>query len=331
MSEILSQSEIDALLTALTTGEINAEEIKKEEVKSKVKVYDFRRPKKFSKEQLRSLTMIHENFARLFSNYLSAHLRSIVQVGVISVEQLSYAEFTSAVPTPTNLVIFAMPPLKGTAVLEINPSIAFALVDRLLGGPGNTIDKPRELTEIEQSIINRIIRKFLEFLTESWKSLVDIVPQVEGSETNSQFVQIVSPNETVALITFSIQLGNANGMANLCIPFLAFEPILDKLSARLWFAESHTGGRPVQLEELRYRVGKARVPVVVGLGETTISIREFLGLKVGDCLQLETRVDGDLPVYVGNRLKFYGRPGLVNNKLSIQITQVTQEGDEEND
>jgi len=215
VAEVLSQSEIDALLNALQSGEIDAESIKQEESEKKVRVYDFRRPNKFSKDQLNTIEVIIENYCRLLTTFLSGQLRARVQCKVASVEQLTYDEFVRSIPNPTILNIFGLKPFEGKAILEINPHIVFYIIDRLFGGPGTSNIKGRPLTEIEQNIVIKTVKKMLNFFTEAWKSLIDLNPEFDNLETNPSFTQIVSPTEMVVLITLDMHLGETEGFMNI--------------------------------------------------------------------------------------------------------------------
>jgi len=222
--DVLSQNEIDALLAALSSGEMDAEELKKEETQKKVRSYDFKRATRFSKDHLRSLTRIHENFARLLTTYFSTQLRTFVQISVVQVEQLPYDEFIRSIPKMTILNIFEADPLEGRMVLEVHPNVAYAMLDRLLGGTGASPTKINALTEIENIILERIFSRALETLQEAWKTVADVFPSLEALETNPQFIQIASANDTIALISLSTKIGDTTGMINLCIPHVVIEP-----------------------------------------------------------------------------------------------------------
>lgn len=224
-ADVLSQSEIDQLLSALSTGVVSAEEMKVEEKQKKVKVYDFKRPDKFSKDQIRTLYMLHENFARLLNTYLSTNLRTLVNISVASVEQLAYEEFIRSLSNPSVIGIFNMSPLKGNVIFEINPNIAFSIIDRLFGGEGTVINKIRTLTDIEETIIRKVITKSLDNLQEAWRHVVNTEPRLEVIETNPQFTQIVPPNDMVVIVTLQTQIGQVEGLINICIPYLVLEPI----------------------------------------------------------------------------------------------------------
>ena len=327
--DVLSQSEIDDLLSALSTGVVTAEEIKTEEKQRKIKIYDFKRPDKFSKDQIRTIYMLHENFARMINTYLSAHLRTLIHIDVASVDQLTYEEFIRSMPNPSVISIFQMRPLKGNAILEINPNIVLAIIDRLFGGPGLPPAKARALTDIEEAIIRKVIHKAMESMQEAWKQVVSIEPRMEALETNPQFTQIVPPNDMVVLITLQAKIGQAEGLMNICIPYLVLEPIMSKLTTTFWVSSSTAKqSSPETMNTLQRKLEKTLIPVITELGRATISVHELLNLGVGDVLQLDTKAENDLSVIIGSREKFKCKPGLVGHKNAIQITQVISQGDD---
>ncbi|MGC8971030.1 MAG: flagellar motor switch protein FliM [bacterium] len=320
MPEILSQEEIDTLLSALTSGQLKVEEVGEERKERKIKPYDFRRPSKFSKDQLRTLEMLHESFSRSLSLYLSSRLRTVTHCNIASVDQLPYGEYIQSVPIPSFIVVYSMESLNGTALLEISNNIVFSMVDRLLGGPGRGLKKNRELTDIEMSIMEDIVDRTLELLGEAWSSIIKTSPIRSGIETNPQFIQqIVPPSSVVALISFSIQIGDsASGLMNLCIPSDMLEAILPKLSARQWF--SRRGSRQEEIiQRLKEKLENIEIPIVVELGTAEIKFEDLLNLKVGDMIKLDTLVMDPLTVKVGNQPKYLGRPGRINKKIGIKI------------
>ncbi|MNW30504.1 Flagellar motor switch protein FliM [compost metagenome] len=331
MVDVLSQNEIDALLAALSSGEMDAEELKKEETQKKIRAYDFKRAVRFSKDHIRSLTRIHENFARYLTTYFSAQLRTFVQINVVQVEQLPYDEFIRSIPKMTILNIFEAEPLEGRMVLEVHPNVAFAMLDRLLGGIGTAPSKIGSLTEIETIIMERIFSRAFESLQEAWKTVMDINPRMEALETNPQFMQIVSPNETIALISLSTKIGDTSGMINLCIPHVVIEPVMPRLSVHHWFVSQKKERIPEEVDALRNRVNKAKLPIIAELGESQISIREFLGMSVGDVISLNKPVQEGLSIRVGDRLKFIGSPGTLKDRVAVQIDEIVSEGVEELD
>jgi flagellar motor switch protein FliM len=332
VSEILSQSEIDALLSALQSGEVDVQAIKEDENNKRIRVYDFKRPNKFSKDQLNTIEAIYDNFCRLLTTYFSATLRSRIITKVASVDQVTYEEFVRSIPNPTILNIFSMPPLEGKGVLEINPVIGYGIIDRLFGGPGLSTIRGRPLTEIEKSVMERISEGILSLFRESWGSLSKIDAVLETIEINPQFAQIVAPLEMVVIITINIQIGDTEGFLNICLPCLMLEPISMKLNTRFWFTTSiprvSVEDRTQQLKSI---IEKTYLPVSAIIGKNTISVHEFLGLQIGDVITLEQSAGKDIEVFVGTRKKFLAKPGLIKNKIGMKITKVYQEGSEDDD
>ncbi len=331
MVDVLSQNEIDALLAALSSGEMDAEELKKEETQKKIRVYDFKRAVRFSKDHIRSLTRIHENFARYLTTYFSAQLRTFVQINVVSVDQLPYDEFIRSVPKMTILNIFEAEPLEGRMVLEVHPNVAFAMLDRLLGGAGTAPAKLNSLTEIETIVMERIFSRAFESFQEAWKTVIDLSPRLEALETNPQFLQLVSPNETIALISLSTKIGDTTGMINLCIPHVVIEPIMPRLSVNNLFFSPKKTRAPEEVEVLNERINKAKLPIIAELGTSYISVREFLGLTNGDVIRLDKTIREGIHIKIGEKVKFIGNPGTARNKMAVEITDIVVEGVEEND
>ena len=332
--EVLSQSEIDKLLSAMADGTVSAEEVKAEEEQKKIKTYDFKRPDKFSKDQIRTLFMLHESFSRMLNTYLSTHLRTLVNVEVASVEQLTYQEFVQSLANPSVISILAVPPLKGNIIMEVNTEIAFAFIDRVFGGEGKTNMKPRVLTEIEEVVVKRFIDTAMRNLKEAWSNVVDFTPSLEATESNPQFTQIVPPSDMVVIVTIQMKVGDVEGMMNICIPYLVLEPVMSKLTTTFWVASSVTkDDDPKQVEILQKKLERTKVPLVVQRGEINITINEFLTLGFGDVLQMDTKVDDNLVCLVGHRPKFHCRPGTSGKKMAVQITDIIKddEGDEGTD
>lgn len=327
--DILTQEEIDKLLAAANEGETSLEELKREETAKKIKVYDFKRPDKFSKDQIRTLYMLHESFARLLNTYMSSHLRTLVNVDVASVEQLTYQEFVQSLANPSVITILGVPPLKGNIIFEISSEIAFAYLDRVFGGDGTTAIKTRVLTEIEDAVMRRFVNSAMERFRESWSNVTPMNPVLEATESNPQFTQIVPPNDMVVIVTLQTKLGEIEGMMNICIPYLVLEPIMSKLTTTFWVAASvakdDDGGHA---DIIRKKLNKTKVPLVVEVGRVNITIREFLTLGFGDVLQLNTKVKEDFPCMIGTNAKFYCRPGTFGKKLAVQITQIIEKGED---
>jgi flagellar motor switch protein FliM len=330
MTEILSQDEIDALLSAISTGDVDTEEVKDTGEQKRVKIYDFKRPDKFSKDQIRTLQMMHETFARLTTTSLSAQLRTLVSVHVASVDQLTYEEFVRSIPNPTTLGIVNMDPLKGSAVLEMDPSITFTIIDRVFGGAGEPIKINRELTDIELSVMENIIVRILSNLRESWSTVIDLRPRLGNIETNPQFAQIVPPNDMVVLITLETKVGDVEGMMNFCIPYITIEPIISKLSAQYWYSSIRKGTTTENMEIIRKRLEIVKLPVIVELASMDITVSEILNLKVGNIINLmNTKVSSEMDVKVTDKVKFKARPGIVSHKKAVQITEVIEEFSDE--
>ena len=329
--DVLSQSEIDKLLSALSDGSVTAEEVKSDETQKKVKTYDFKRPDKFSKDQIRTLYMLHESFARLLNTYLSTHLRTLVSVEVASVEQLTYQEFVQSMANPSVISILAVPPLKGNIIVEVNTEIAFAYIDRVFGGEGKAMLKPRILTEIEDTVMRRFVDTAMANFKDAWSNVAEFYPAIEATESNPQFAQIVPPSDMVVIITVQIKLGEVEGMMNICIPYLVLESIMPRLTTTFWVAASTARSEDEgQTRALRRKIERTQVPFIVQMGTVDITIREFLTLGFGDVLQLDTKVKEELPCIVGSHAKFYCRPGTSGKKMAVQITRVV-EGDEYTD
>lgn len=328
MGDILSQNEIDDLLKALSTGEIDAHQIQTTTQERKIKNHDFRRASKFAKDQIKTLNIIYDNYARLVTNFLTGYLRTLVQVDVVTVEALPYSDFSNSVSNPVILAIIDFAPLSGSIIFEIEPHIAYALVDRILGGRGSSMERVREFTEIELAIIERIIIQILNLMREPWENVISIRPRLDKIETNAQFAQIVAQNETVALITLSARVGDVDGMINICIPHMVVEPIVSKLSTKFWFSNVEKEATPEMKESIENRVQNTKVPVRAILGKTTISVNDFIELQLGDVLPLTTGVNDDMEIHVGNLLKFFATPGVKKNKVAVKISKVLKKEDE---
>ncbi|MEE1071419.1 MAG: flagellar motor switch protein FliM [Cellulosilyticum sp.] len=328
MGEVLSQSEIDELFKALNTGEIDVNDMQEANEQKGVKVYDFTRPSKFSKEQLRTLEIIFENYARLISTYLSGHLRTMVMAEVMNAEAITYSEFSNALINPVILAVTDFRPLKGSILLELSPNMGYTIIDRVLGGSGSGLNAIRDFTDIERVILEKIFVQFVQLLVEPWQNVVELEPMLEKIETNSQVVQIISPNEIIALVTLNIKIGNVAGMMNICIPHLVIESIMDKLNTKFWFAQKEQELGPSYEEYIQKMIQKSRVPVRAVLGKTHITVKEFLDLMRSDIIKLDKDIDSDLDIYVGNILKFTGTPGEYKNKVAVKINQVITREDE---
>ena len=330
MSDVLSQNEIDELLAALSTGEVDVKDIEEEKKEKKVRKYDFSRPDKFAKDQLRTLEIIHENFSRLLNNFLSGYLRTYIEIEVISVQSLIYTEFSNSISNPAILGIVDFSPFSGQIIIDVSSDIAYAMIERVLGGMGKSgsSKETRALTEIEMTLLRNILIKFINLLKEPWGNIVELRPKLENIETNSQFAQIVSPSESIALVTFNLHIGEVEGMVNICIPHFVIEPILPSLSSRLWFATSNR--KEITDEErgaLEQGISRSKINLTTIVGSSKITISELLNLQRGDIILLDRAIDQPLDIYVESRVKFKGKPGVKKKNVAVLITEIVEEGD----
>ncbi|HOT63376.1 MAG TPA: flagellar motor switch protein FliM [Treponemataceae bacterium] len=320
MTEVLSQDEIDQLLTAISAGDTDTEDFRPVNDTRKIKIYDFKRPDKFSKEQIRTVSIMHETFARLTTTALSAQLRSMAHVHVASVDQLTYEEFIRSIPTPTTLAVINMDPLKGNAILEIDPSVTFSIIDRLFGGTGQGTKVQRDLTDIEQSVMEGIIVRILANMREAWTQVIDLRPRLGQIETNPQFAQIVPPSEMVVLVTLETKVGEEEGMMNFCIPYITIEPIISKLSSQFWFSSVRRSSTTQYLGVLKDKLSTVDMDVVAELGTINLPVRDVLNLRVGDVVRLSNvRVGDPFTLSVGNKKKFLCQAGVIGKKVAVQV------------
>lgn len=322
MAEVLSQNEIDALLSALSSGELKPEELPKEEEKQKIKPYDFRSPQKFSKEHIRTLELIHDNYARIISNYLTAQVRSNVKVKIESVEQITYEEFIHSVPNPTILTIFKMPPLSGSILFETNPQFVFQIIDVLLGGNGAGKYKIREFTDIDKNIIRHINKGLIGNMKLAWEDVMSVEPEIEGLETNPALNQTMAPTEPVALITFSVEMNKTNTFINICIPYLSIEKLLDKLVVQYWVQESNEELLYESKEKLKNRLNLVKVSITSILGSTNITVDDFLKLTVGDVITLDNKSNSPIKLLIEDKTYYHTQPGTIGKNLGIQILDI---------
>lgn len=330
--EILTQAEVENLLSSMEASHAArpAPPTRKNDepapvaagvrLAGKVTTYDFRRPERVGKEQMRALQSVHEGFSRNFGAALSAMLRSIVEVKLTSVDQLTYGEFVFSLENPTCFNLIQAEPLEGRLILDINPAILFPIIDRLLGG-GKETGAParRPLTEIELRLVSRITQLFLKELKAAWENVTPIDPVVERVESNPQLVQIVPPNEVVVLVSFELTLGEVRGMLNLCIPFNSLERISGKLQSNNW---ATYGGRQSSSEN-RQRIGRrldaAMVELTATLAESTIAMKDLIELRVGDIITTEKDIHSPLVVSIQGVPKFHASPGALKGKKAVQV------------
>lgn len=323
MADILSQEEIDALLDVVDDEGDSALEAGEDVLFSQrqITLYDFKRPNRVSKEQLRAFRGIHDKMARSIASQISAIMRSIVEIQLHSVDQMTYGEFLMSLPNPTSFNVFSMKPLEGNGVLEINPSIAFPMLDRILGGKGEPFEANREFSDIELSLFETILRVMMATLREAWGPVTDLYPQVESKESSPNVVQIVAQNEIVVMVVMEIIIGHSSGMMNICYPVIALEPVLPKLASRDLML-NETSSKKSRNQELQVLLGGAHVNVEVNLGEAELSLHELLELGEGDIIRLNIPADDVVKVSVDGKERFVGQMGLRRFRKSIQITSL---------
>lgn len=324
MGEVLSQNEIDNLLKQLSSGELDVDEYA-EEPSQKIKDYDFARPAKFSKEHLRTLEIIFEHFGRLVSTNLPAYLRKNVQMEVVNSEAVTYSEFTNALSNPVLFGIVNFEPLKGNIIIELASNLGYAIVDRMLGGTGEPLEKMRDYSEIELSILERIFTICVNLLREPWKNVIEIEPRLERIETNSQFAQIISPSEMIAIITINMKVGDVIGLMNICLPFITLEDVMDKLNTKYWYSTIQSSDDNAYFDVIETAISKAQIPIKAVLGNSIISVNDFVNLQKGDIIKVNRQFEDELDIYVGNILKFKALPGAASENYAVKITKVIRE------
>ncbi len=324
MSEVLSQQEIDNLLAALSTGELDANDMQETQEKQ-VKDYDFKRPVKFSKEHLRTLEIIFEHYGRLLSTNLPVYLRKNVQISVTSSETVTFSEFSNALSNPVILSIVNFAPLSGNIIMELSLNVGFAIIDRMLGGQGTALERPREFSEIEMAILEKILIVCMQLLREPWKNVIEINPVLDRIETNPQFAQIIAPSDMIAIVTLNIRIGEVDGLMNICLPYFTLESIMDNLNTKFWYSTMQENPDENYQEHLESLVKRVNVPLRAILGTSSISVNDFMNLQIGDIIRLDSEVGSDLTVYVGNIKKFTAVPGSSKEKYAVQVTSVLGE------
>jgi len=341
LSDILSQSEIEQLLSSLSNevgapaspaGSGGGPTPKKAEpigghrmshsTSISYELYDFRRPDKLSKDQLRTLGMLHDTFARATGSSISALTRSAISVEMISMEQIPYDEYLRSISASV-FGIVSLPPLSGQVVIEMETSLVFALVDKMLGGPGRPIER-NQLTEIEKPLVKSILDRILGALKQAWEAVVVVTPTVDGIETSSQFVSVAPPNDIVLVILFEVKIGEVRTAMSLCIPYLVLKPITVKLSAQKWFASSSRRHNPQTRRLMTSQVTSSTLDLSVLLGKSTMAFEDFYQIKVGDVIKLDQDTQKDLTLLIGNVPKYKGRPMMNGRKYVFSITDPIQ-------
>ncbi|KFL33106.1 MULTISPECIES: flagellar motor switch protein FliM [unclassified Sulfurospirillum] len=323
MADILSQEEIDALLEVVEEeGDTLSSEVEHSDTRQVI-LYDFKRPNRVSKEQLRAVKGIHDKMARNLASQISSIMRSIVEIQLHSVDQMTYGEFLMSLPSPTSFNVFSIKPLDGNCIIEINPSIAFPMIDRLLGGLGESYESTRELTDIELNLLDAILRIIMQRLKEGWAPITDMYPTVETKESSPNVVQIVSQNEIVIMVVMEIIIGNSSGMINLCYPVIYLEPILSRLANRdIMLGE--TSAKKSRNKELNTLISRAEVFIESIIGQSELSVGELLELKKGDIIRLDRAADDKAIVMIDKKELFLAEIGLHRFRKSIKIESLVR-------
>jgi len=320
LAKILSQEEIDALLTTVAAGEQEGDPDSYEDEKLRsIIAYDFRHPNRVSKDQIRTLENMHDNFAGHFGSALSAVLRTVVDVDLVSVDQITYSEFIMSLVSPSCTYTFSARPLEAVCLVDFNPTLTFGLIDRMFGGHGKVLESERELTGIERSVMTRLVRRLYSELAKSWEHLVQIEIEQVSFETNPQFIQIVPPGETVVVISFQIKLFQSTGLLTICYPYVALEPVINRLSAQNWIDATKKKNLDADRQINTNNLGVVDGNISAILLETRIKMRDFLHLKLGDVIPSEKKINQPLVVEVNRRKKFLAKPGLAGKKRAIQV------------
>lgn len=327
MKEVLSQQEIDSLLNALDTGEIDSKSIEQEE-ENKVRSYDFRRPIKLSKEYMNTLHMIFENFSKIVENLLSSQVNANVEIALGAVEQVSYDEFIRSIPRVTLIGIFETQPLGGIQLLEINPQFCMQVIELVCGGGEKSKDYKYqfddEFTDIELGILEETVKVILQAFESAWGDIVEVETVINELETNPQLVQTMSPNEPVVLISFTVELQDRRTFMNFCIPFVSLENVMEKLSFRSWFNfESETSDE--DRSALEDRVKSSQVNISAELGRTQVSVRDFLNLELGDVVTLDTLTTDPLKMCIEGIPHYLVKPGEVKGRLAVEVLEYVEE------
>ena len=310
---VLSQEEIDGVFKKMRAGGSDA-------ASQKVQLYDFRSPDRIAKDQLRAIQMLHENFARNLASSLSAYLRAYVAVNLVSVEQIPFMEFTQCLPSPTSMIVLGMKPFDGNAVLEINPSLVFPILEMLLGGPGKMVRMTRKVTEIEQSILEGLLRIFLQDLRTSWQAVSNIEFSIENNETEPQLLQILAPNEAVVAISIEIRIGEMAGMMNIGIPSIIVKMLRQKFDQQ-WSVRKTlaTGEEHLRLLHL---IRSATIHLDARLQGPTLTVGTLLELAEGDVLAFDYPAARPVDVMVNGKLKYSGEVVTSGRKRAFEVRRL---------
>ena len=289
--------------------------------KDKVATYNFKSPERVGKDQMKTLQTIHEGFGRKFAASLAAMLRAVVDVKLTGVDQQAYSEFIFGLDNPTCFNLLRAEPLEGNLILDVNPSILYPMIDRLLGGgrePAMTARRP--LTEIEQRLVLRITKMFLQELKHAWENVIDLEFEVVQTESNPQLIQVVPPNEVVIILCFEVALIEVRGSITLCIPYNSFERISSKLTSTSWTGySSKKQATPQTIKKISKDIRNMKALVKVKLAESRMKLHEFLNLCVGDVICTQKKADSPLMVSIEGIPKYWAEPGKFMGYTAVTI------------
>lgn len=329
MSEVLTQNEIDELLSALADGNDIVKEEPKQEKTGKVRSYDFKTANRFPKEQIRMFHLIFENYANRLSTFLSGTLRAASEVEVVSIEEQTYSEYSNSLPTPALLAVFNMPPLAGSSLVEVSSSVAYEIISRLFGGTQSSENVSKQYTEIEISILRRMLQQMLLLMNECWEKVVNTHAMLDRIETSAQFAQVTAANEPIVIITMNVKIAEVSGIVNFCIPHVAIQPIAKLLGTKNWYIEAaqHTSDDE-QISLMSARIKNTQLGLHAMFDPTVATVRDILNLQVGDVIRIDHHIDQKITVKVEHITKFKGTIGLAGQRVAIKIAQVLKEEDQ---
>ncbi len=325
MAKVLSQEEIDSLLTSVKDDEQSLALDPGKNREKGVLAYDFKHPNRVSKDQIRTLENLHANFAGHYGSTLSAVMRTIVDVDLVSVDQITYAEFIMSLVTPSCTYTVQMPPLDGVCLVDFNPTLTFSFIDRMFGGNGKILATERELTGIERSVMGKLAKKLYLDLKKSWEHIVEVHIEQVSFETNPQFIQIVPPTETVIAVSFQIKLFQSTGLLTICYPYVSLETVILKLSAQNWIDSTKKKNIENDRQINANNLGIVNTELTAELLKTELKMREFLKLQIGDVVRSDKKIMAPVEIYVNNRRKYVARPGLLATKRAFQIVKIMNE------
>ncbi len=322
--DVLNRQDVEDLLeSSREAAAAKVDHSNKGESRARVLAYDFKRPERIGKDQMRAMQSLHESLSRSFGAALSAVLRSMIEVRLISVDQLTYSEFVYSLEVPTCYNLLKPKPLEGNWILDLSPSLLYPIIDRMLGGTvaSETANK-RPLSEIELRLANRITTIFLRELRLAWLNVIELDIEVERVESNPQLVQIVPPNEVVIMVSFELSMGAVRGMANLCIPFNTIERVGGKLTNNSWIGYASSRADRESQEAISKRLEESIAQIVIVLARSKISTADLFDLQVGDIISTEKDVHSTLDVEIGEIKKFEASAGSLKGRKAIKIESV---------